>query len=145
MGIINRELDVTEQTKVLSARYSLVATSSTLASIVVPFQADIKDLYVSVSGLSGSPIWYFRFVRNTSGGVTYISGQFATMTPIFFGTSGPMRASLIPSYGSTLLQAQAGDVLEIVTGVANTAVASAVVQLVVKATADYKNVMGVNY
>lgn len=144
MAIVNRDLDSSEQKKVLSVGYANdIATGVTLMCVQVPYPAELKAIQLAVTGLSGTPTYAFGVGRFIAGsGYTFMSGGATTMTGRAFGTSGAVAGSLASS-GSSLLQLLAGDVLTLVTGGSNAAVKQLQVSFVVQALQDIKSNFGV--
>ncbi len=143
MGIINRDLDLTERNRYFSRRIGAVATGVTLNVGVIGFVGDLKALSVSIEGISGAPTYDFRISRFiATAGYTAISAGATTLTPSVYGTSGLQNFTLA-SPGSTLLGFTTGDQLMLISGGTNSAVAELTVAYVVQATSDYKTSLGV--
>ena len=143
MGIINRELHLSEKRRVLSEGLAPVVTGATLPAIVFPYNCTVDAISLVAIGLSGAPVMSFfvnRFIVGT--GVTLI-GLGVTVTASDFGTSGVQSASL-PAFGSSLLNMLTNDVLTIKTSAANTAMAGLKVTCVARTTDDIVSQFGLS-
>lgn len=143
MAIINRDLDVSEQIKVLEYQAGAVATGVTLLGVGIPFPASLKAINVVAVGLSGTPTLAFGIGRFIAGsGFTFITGGVtATVTVPAMGTSGAVTVTGL-SAGSSLLALQRGDQLMAVSGGANSAVTQLSIGVVVQALQDFKTSFG---
>lgn len=153
MALANRDKDTTEQRATFNAAIFGTAsgvsagitnpglsTGTTFPLATIPYPGTLDAAESVVWGLSGTPVhslWIYRF----AGGFTSIAcGQ--TLTVTAFGTSGAIGYSLIAGNASTF-PLLAGDQIVLYAQGANSAVASAQVSLVVKATQDFKTHFGV--
>lgn len=137
MAIINRSLGESEQKEAVQANVKNTVTATNYVVHRAQRPQEILAAKAYAAGLSGSPtstLYVERFVVGT-GGVTYAVGGALTHTA--FGTSGAQAYSL-PASGSSLLQLQAGDVVRVLTGTANTAATDLSVQIVLKNLNDIK-------
>ncbi len=141
MAITNRDLDVSQQ-KIIKqfASSSTIATSATMLVAMVPAQGVLKNIQLSAFGLSGAPHLEINILK-FAGGQTAVSGVGNTLVVTAFGTSGAIGFSLAAA-GSSLLQVNAGDLIVLKTGNANTAMGTCVVDVVIGAVADYMAVYG---
>jgi hypothetical protein len=142
MGVSNRDLDVSEQKKALSAFIGTpaapVVTGATVQMVEVPFQSELKAVSVVGFGFSGAPTAELKLHRFIPGsGATIITGLAASIIIPAMGVSGPLSMSLVAA-GSTLLQCLAGDVLVFQTGTANTSTDRLGACFVLKALQDFK-------
>lgn len=151
MPIINRDLDQSQQKEcyavVLNGTPSGVsagvmnpglATAQTFVVCNIPYPATLVNIEESVYGLSGTPthsFWIYRF----AGGFTSIQVG-ASYNVTAFGTSGVLAHSL---YGAATYPLLAGDQIALYALGTNAAVASAQVNVVIKALQDYKSYFGV--
>lgn len=151
MAIVNRDLDPTQQ----RVRYQAVLTNSgnsgVSAGIAVPGVVTGKtfplcnisspgqlvaasEACYGVSGAASHSLWVYRF----AGGFTsFAIGQSLAITA--FGTSGIQGYSLFGASNQLL----AGDQIVLLTQVANTAVDTAIVELVVRNLQDIVSDFGV--
>lgn len=134
MPIINQNYDPSEKKEFESVAIGALATGVTQLLTTIEYDSLLQGVNVAAYGLSGSPVHSltaFRFVAGV--GQTSINLG-ATLTIQGFGTSGAIGFSIAPP-GISLL---AGDQLLLTTGVANTAVASSLITVVISALADIK-------
>ncbi len=134
MPIINQNLDGSEKKRFESIALGALATGVTQLLVTVPYNSLLQGLNVSAFGLSGAPVHslsVFRFVPGV-GLTSVLLG--ATLTIQTIGTSGPIGYSLARP-GISLL---AGDNLCVTTGVANTAIATSIMTVVLSALDDIK-------
>lgn len=140
MPIVNRDLDSSQQTSVMSASLTGTVTSATYILAVFPAPAQLVAVHQAVLGLSGAPnhsLWLNRFV--VGAGVTSVAIGMS-MASSAYGTSGAQGFTVI-SGASNLIQAD--DILVLSTAGANTGAASVSVSLAVKALQDIKTAFGV--
>lgn len=123
-------MDVSEQKEVKEVRLDLLTTGATFAGVQIPWQCEIRDIYVTSRRLSGAPtveVEKYTF----AGGLTVNSGVMAAQIVPAFGTSGAFRASLA-AQGSSLLQCASGDVLVLVGAGTNAAADDLCVSIVLE-------------
>lgn len=147
MPIVARDLDVSEKKvalqwsnmlggqSLLPASGAIMGISTLINMFMVPFPCTIQSGTVFSQGLSGSPQVTLNTVRWAPGATTFAL-SISAMVLTTFATSGPQGLSGLPASGSTLLNLQYGDVLQIVTSGANTAISQLIYELVVKKTQD---------
>lgn len=131
--IVNRDMDVSEKRIILNANFGALATGTSAPIGIVPFPAQVKGIFEGALGLSGSPthqVVIHRFIPGA--GQTVITGLANALALTAFGTSGLQSASLV---GSSILL-QAGDILSLSTGGANSAANASTVQVVIEALQD---------
>lgn len=144
MAIINRDLDVSEQLRVLENSYQGVATGATLLVACAPYPAELRAVRLAAIGLSGSPTYAFGIARFIVGsGYTFITGGMTTLTATAYGTSG-IQSGVLASQGSSLLQLLANDQLVLVSGASNAAAAQLQVSFVLQALQDIRSSFGVS-
>jgi hypothetical protein len=134
MPLINQNDDPSQKKVWESFALGALATGVTQLLVTVPYNAILQGVNVAAFGLSGSPVHslsLFRFV--TGAGLTSIPLG-VTLTVQAVGTSGPVGFSLAAPGFSML----AGDNLCLTTGVANTAIATSIVTVVLSALDDIK-------
>lgn len=142
MAIVNRDLDASEQTYVLHRTNGAVATGVSTWVQTVPSVGQILAWQLSGRGLSGTPTYQLAIARWTAAGITNIAMGSALTLAGAFGLSGGMIGATFAANGS-LSAVQAGDLLVVNSGGANTAVTDLVVNVVVKATQDIVTTYGV--
>ena len=133
MGIINQNYDISEKKMSESVSFGAIATGATNLLCVIPYDAILQGGNLAAFGLSGSPVYSLSVFRCVAAGQTSI-GLGVTFAAQAFGTSGPTGFS-VAQPGISLI---AGDVLCMTSGVANTAVSSACVNVVYSGLADIK-------
>lgn len=142
MAIVNRDLDSSEQKRTFSVDLGAVATGLTLPIAIIPYPAAIVNARVAAVGVSGTPtalLFVQRFI--TGSGATGYLGGMTTLTMQAVGTSG-IQSVVTAASGSTALNLQAGDVIMLNSGGANSAVAAAAVSITVQATQDIRTSFG---
>lgn len=138
MGIANRDKDASEQNYVMTyAQQAVVATGATVMCGLVPSPGQLLEFKVSGLGLSGTPTYNVEIHRWTSGGATQIAPGSAITLSVAFGVSGGAIGSTYAA-NSSLAALQAGDLLVVKSGGANTASTGLVASFVIKATQDIK-------
>ncbi len=139
MGIVNRDLDPSQQQAIFQSQVRPTATASTYILMVVPYQAQVMSAMQTVKGLSGAPnhsLWIQRFIAGS--GVTSINIG-ASIVASAFATSAAQTFTLT-SASTNLLQA--GDLILLSTDAANTNAAEVAVALSLKALQDIKTNFG---
>jgi hypothetical protein len=152
MALVNRDKDVSEQKEVLQAHLGAVVTGASIMSVMIPYPAILDAIDVAAQGVSGLPTWQFNILR-FAGGLTAIAVGVSTLAVQTLGTSGVQQVAGFSAVGvlpalapqsSTLAVLQAGDVISIVSGGANSAVGESVVAVVIKKTQDVLSQFGIN-
>lgn len=156
MAIVNRAKDVSEQKDVISVKLGALVTGTSHLACALPSPGILAAIDVAADGVSGAPTWQFNLLRFIPGaGQTAIAVGVSTLAVVAYGTSGiqqvagssmggyPSALPALAPQSSTLAIVQAGDLLQIVTGGANTAVNSSVVSVVVKKTQDVLSQFGI--
>jgi len=139
MGIANRDLDSSEQLMALKYQApSAIATGVTTAVGLVPTPGQLAQVVIAGLGVSGSPHFTPSVRRWTAAGVTQFAIGGAVTLAASFGVSGSVVGATY-AMNSSLAALQAGDVLYLTSGGANSAVgAGTLVDFVIKATQDIK-------
>lgn len=141
MAIVNRDMDASEQKQIWMRGFSvLTTTGGTYQAFIAPYAVELKDIYVSAKGISGTPTVTF-YKMFFSGGASLVAAS-AALTVTAYGTSGTLRASLNAA-GSTTVQLAAGDVLVVQSAATNAGMDDAVLTIVAKALQDIKAPFGV--
>lgn len=141
MAIVNRDKDVTEQRIPFHSTPGLVGISTLVHAAIAPCSGQLLAVQTGAFGLSGSPIVGLQVQRFIVGaGLTTIplNGS-SLLTIVAVSTSGP-QSHVVPAAGSTLAQVLRGDVVQLVTSVANTAATysvDAVIQVLQDVKSDY--------
>lgn len=139
MGIINRDMDASQQKFALQMNIQNSVTGEVGLLGVLPFPVTVSAARASVIGLSGAPtatLGIQRFIAG-SGNTTINIASALTLTAQ--GTSGVQSFSL----SSSSIQLQAGDVLQITHGAANAAAKQVCVSVVCQAVQDIRSFYGV--
>lgn len=143
MPLINRDQDTGEQRIEVTESLSPVATGVTSIIYVAPYACEVSTVRMAALGISGTPTSLLsiqRFIVGT--GITNITGGFTTLTLQAYGTSGLQTVAQNAS-GNTLIQLAAGDLLQAVSGGANSSVADVDVCVTIKCLQDIRNHFGV--
>lgn len=148
MAIVNRDLDASQQKDVFQyvsnfVGSTTVSTGATGWIAMVPYPGVIQSMRAAAQGLSGAPIVNLQVLRFAGGG-TSIAASISGIVLAEIGTSGVMGYSGLAATGSTLLQVQAGDLLQFQTGGANTAARVMLLEVVVKKTQDIVSHNGIS-
>lgn len=139
MAIVNRDLDSSQQSQVLTANVANTATGATYSLCVVPYPAQLISAMQVVTGLSGAPN-HSLWVQRWAGGVTSVVIG-ASMVSTAFATSGSQTFTVVGGGYSFLLQA--GDAILLATAAANTGTVQTTVSIAIKALQDIKTSFGV--
>jgi hypothetical protein len=148
MAVINRTKDITEQRKTFSYAAGAFATGVTASVLQVPYPCVLESGQMAAFGLSGAPNYTLtvnRFIAG-AGATAFVVATGTSNTPSAFGTSGVAAtgaSGLVMTWGSTLMNLLANDVVMVTSGVANTAVTGLAITLVVKPIQDIKVHFGV--
>ena len=143
MPIVNRDLDASQQTNMLTTSLTNLINGQTYVVFEAPYPCQLisaQNVSIGVSGAPNHSLWLNRFVVG-SGVTSVVIGNSIVVTT--FGTSGAQGFSL-PNAATTTLLFQAGDILTLSTaGGAGTASINTAVTFVVKALQDIKSAFGV--
>lgn len=138
MGIVNRSLDSSEQRRVEKREVKLAATGEDHFVFQAPHAMQLEDVKAVASGVSGSPEALLEIKR-------FVAGAGLTTIPVgnslaiqAMGTSGPLSFSL-PASGSSLLELQKDDVLNVATAGSDAASDNLVISAVVRSLQDIKS------
>lgn len=144
MAIVNRDLSASEQKEVLYfVSQGAVATGTTKVCHVLPYPCTLESVRSYALGVSSAMQVAFQVARFTSGGATAINLGISNMILQNAGLSGVIGYSGLAAAGSTLLQLQAGDVLQFVTSVANGNATDLSLNFVIKKVQDIVSYNGV--
>ena len=141
MAIINRDNGASQQQDVYNVSVGALGTGVTKHLVVVPYPCTLQSIRNSAQGLSNALTLSFEVIRGSgsSGIAIGISGMVVQNR----STSGVVGFSGLAAAGSTLLNFQAGDVVQMISSGSNGAVSDLVMQLVVKKTQDIVSYNGV--
>lgn len=143
MAVVNRSLDASEQRKVLSANFGLVATGVTLAVAQIPQPMTVQAIQIQAAGVSGTlsgGLYIQRFIVGT--GFTSIAFG-SSFAPPDFGVSGvPAVGVSLPAAGSSLLNLLANDTIVLKTTGSNAAAMNLSVNMVLLPTQDIRTFFG---
>jgi hypothetical protein len=137
MAIVNRDKQASEQKEVLHSVAGATATGTTRQIAVMPYPATLEGIRVQALGVSNAmqlAMEVYRFVAGA--GATTIPVGISNLVLVNAGTSGIQGFSGLAAAGSTLLQLQAGDVLQYTTSVSNGNATSIALNAVIKKTQD---------
>lgn len=133
MSINNRSLSASQQCVEIHKTLGATATGVTTLIAMVPYQAQAVAGAIKVFGLSGAPQYSLSVIRTVAAGLTSF-GLGATVTP----PDGATYASGFSLTAGASILLQAGDLLAINSGVANTAITGGQLTLVLKPLQDVK-------
>lgn len=142
MALVNRDKDASEQKDVVNVRHGSIATGTTNDVIVMAYPCTLDSVKYSALGVSNAMQVTFNNARFVSAGATAIAIGISNLVLQNFGTSGALSFSGLAATGSTLLSFNAGDVLQIVTSVANGNATSLAFNIVLKKTQDIVSMNG---
>lgn len=145
MAIVNRDLDVTEQKDVITENIGAIATGVTRYLYIAPFPCTLQSARFGAQGVSNAmqiAIVNTRFIVGV--GATAISMGISNAILQNQSVSGIIGYSGLAAQGSSLLSLQAGDVITVVSSVANGNATDLAVQLVIKKTQDVVSHNGVS-
>lgn len=138
MGIQNRDLDVSEQQHVFEENLGATGQSVLRTICDVPYPASLQSVKIVAQGLSSVSTLNLQVQRFITGtGVTAIAGGATALTVLAMSTSGPM-SMVLAAAGSSFLQLQAGDCIQVISSGAG-AVTDLAVAVVLKALQDAKS------
>lgn len=140
MAIINRDKDASEQRDWVNVPVGAIATGVTKNLVVIPYPCTLQSVRASAQGVSNAMQVAFEVLRGT--GSSGIPIGISNLVLQNRGTSGLQGFSGLAAVGSTLLSFQTGDVLQIVTSVANGNATDLVLQCVLKKIQDIVSLNG---
>lgn len=140
MAIVNRDLDVSQQPKVIHTTIGALATGITTLVALVPNACAVVSAGLKAFGLSGSPQYSLNVLRATTNGPTLI-GLGMTLTGVGGLSAAAQNFTLIGAGASVPLQM--GDVLMLNSGVSNTAVTGLILTTVLQPLQDVQTYFGV--
>jgi hypothetical protein len=144
MGIINRDLDPTQQVETYDAETGVTGVSQLIYFGMIPYQGQIVRIASSAFGVSGTPnlgVQIQRFV--TGAGLTTIPVNGSSLLAVTALSTSGIQVHSLPTYGASLVQLLAGDNIQIVTSGANSA-ATYTINVVVQCLQDIKTQFGLN-
>ncbi len=141
MAFTNRSKDVSEQKQIYQSHSQAQSgiDGSTLPLFVcsVPFPAILKGIEVAAKGVSNTVNLDLFINRFTTAGITYGGGA-TTLALQNVGTSG-IQAMVLAASGSTLLNLQKGDVIQVLATGTSGAVSALSLGCVLQAVQDIKS------
>lgn len=148
MALVNRDKDASEQKDVYQyvsnfVGSTTVSTGATGWIAMMPYPGVIQSARLGAQGLSGAMQVALQVLRFASGGTT-IAVSISNMVCFASGLSGVQGYSGLAATGSTLLNLQAGDILQFETSVANTAARVLLLEVVVKKSQDIVSYNGIS-
>jgi hypothetical protein len=138
MSVNNRSLSPSQQCEVLHRNLGATATGVTTLIALVPYQAQVVAGGMKVFGLSGTPVYSFSVIRTVAAGLTSF-GLGATVT----AADGATFALGISFTAGASVLLQAGDMIALNSGVANTAITGGQLALAIKPLQDVKTYFNV--
>ena len=144
MAIVNRDLDPSQQKDVVEANLGAVATGVTKHLLVAPYPGSLQSVRASAQGVSNAMQLAFSKLTFLVGvGSTAIGMGISNMVLQNTSVSGVIGYSGLAAQGSTLLNFQAGDVIQVVSSVSNGNATDLCLQLVLKRTQDIVSMNGI--
>lgn len=134
MAIVNRDLDVSQQKHIIEHQLGAVATGATKFFFIAPFPCVLEQVRVSAAGVSNS--MQIAFEKITGAGSSGLPIGISNMVLQNRSVSGIVGFSGLAAVGSTLLNLQYGDVVQIVSSVSNGNATDLLVQAVVRKVQD---------
>lgn len=137
MAIQNMSLSDEEKQQAVGTELKNTVTGVNYVVGRVQRACQVQSAKSYAAGLSGSPtgtLYVERFIVGTGAATFALSGA---LTQAAFGTSGIQSFSLFAA-GASQNDLQAGDIIRLLTGGANTAATEMAVQVVVKNMGDIK-------
>ncbi len=117
MPIINRSCDDSQQKDVAHVQLGSVATGVTRHAVIVPYACVLDSLRYTAQGVSNAMQLAVEVIRGA--GSSGIPIGISNIVLQNRSTSGVVSVSILPAAGSTLRQLVAGDVLQVISSVAN--------------------------
>lgn len=145
MPICNRDLDASQQKAEIHAPVGSMATGVTRQLAVIPYPCTLQSVRYFAVGVSNAmqvAVNNYRFV--VGAGATVIPMGISNIVLQNTSLSGVVGFSGLAAAGSTLLQFNAGDVVQIVSSVSNGNATDLVIDLVLKKTQDIVSHNGVS-
>lgn len=143
MAISNRDLDASEQRKIVHQVIGAIATGVTRYVMQVAQPCVLEQVRAAATGVSNAMTLQVSVDRFVPGaGLTNIAGMATALVLVNLATSGPQAAVLAAS-GSTLLALQSGDIVKVVSAVASGNATDLAVSLVLKSSQDIRSFYGV--
>lgn len=142
MAIVNRDLDASQQKDIVNAPLGAVATGVTRHVCVIAYPCTLQSVRASAQGVSNAMQIAFEVIRGA--GSSGIPIGISNMVLQNRSVSGVVGFSGLAAAGSTLLNFVAGDVVQIVSSVANGNATDLTLQLVLKKTQDIVSHNGVS-
>lgn len=145
MPICNRDLDASQQKDVINVPVGSMATGVTRQLAVIPYPCTLQSVRYFAVGVSNAmqvAVNNYRFV--VGAGATTIAMGISNIVLQNTSLSGVVGFSGLAAVGSTLLQFNAGDVVQIVSSVSNGNATDLVIDLVLKKTQDIVSHNGVS-
>lgn len=147
MAVINANLDVSEQDRVLQRAISTsvgASAGSSFQGVQVPYPCTLKVVAAAANTVSGSPVVSVDVKRWSGAGVTTVLNLGSSLLLTAHGISTAYQTMSLAAGGSTLLQLQAGDVLVVNQNFSGGNVGSfeTIFTFIVQATQDIKNFYG---
>lgn len=137
MALVNRDADASQQKDVVSENIGAIATGTTRYIHIVPYPCVLQSIRFAPAGVSNAmqiAVQNTRFIVGT--GATAINMGISNAILANQGTSGILGYSGLAAQGSSFLQLQTGDVITIVSSVANGNATDLAIQLVLKKVQD---------
>lgn len=134
MAIVNRDLHSSQQKVVAEHQLGAVATGATRFFFIAPFPCVLEQIRVSAAGVSNA--MQLAFEKITGAGSSGIPMGISNLVLQNRSVSGIVGYSGLAAVGSTLLNLNYGDVVQVVSSVTNGNATDLLVHAVLKKTQD---------
>jgi len=134
MAIVNRDLDASQQKIVVEHQLGAVATGVTRFFFIAPFPCTLEQVRVAAAGVSNA--MQLAFEKITGAGSSGLPIGISNIVLQNRSVSGIVGFSGLAAVGSTLLNLNYGDVLQVVSSVSNGNATDLIVHAVLKKTQD---------
>jgi hypothetical protein len=134
MPIVNRSCDDSQQKDVVHAPLGSVATGVTRHVAVVPYACTLDSLRYTAQGVSNAMQVALEVIRGA--GSSGIAIGISNIVLQNRSVSGVVSVSILPAAGSTLRSLVAGDVLQVISSVANGNATDLTLELVLEKVQD---------
>lgn len=141
MAIVNRDKDTSEQKEVFNIQLGAVATGVTRFLHVAAYPFTLESVRASAAGVSNA--MQVAFEKITGAGSSGVPIGISNLVLQNRSVSGIVGFSGLAASGSTLLNFNAGDVLQVVTSVSNGNATDLLLQAVIRKTQDIVSYNGV--
>lgn len=141
MAIVNRDNHPSEQKVVINAQLGAMATGVTRFVAVMPYPCALESVRAAAAGVSNA--MQLAFEKITGAGSSGVAMGISNMVLQNRSVSGVVGFSGLAAQGSTLLQMNTGDTLQVISSVSNGNATDLTLEFVVKKLQDIVSHNGV--